>query len=124
MLLAILSQFVVMLFKSMTFLVNLLNPMNLLEAIGFKQIGPQLVSDISSSSSTWEFGTNPNTSFVFDSTVSSGGSPGSFKTNGSGIKKRILNKTIQACVPVTSILYRVWFCGAAFQQIIQRMGLV
>ena len=99
MLLAILSQLVVMLFKSMTFLVNLLNPMNLLEAIGFKQIGPQLAPDISSSTSTWTFGTNPNTDFVFDSTVSSGGSPGSFKTNGSGIKKRILNKTIQACVP-------------------------
>ena len=99
MLLAILSQLVVMLFKSMTFLVNLLNPMNLLEAIGFKQIGPQLAPDISSSTSTWTFGTNPNTDFVFDSTVSSGGSPGSFKTNGSGIKKRILNKTIQPCVP-------------------------
>lgn len=99
MLLAILSQLVVMLFKSMTFLVNLLNPMNLLEAIGFKHIGPQLAPDISPSTATWEFGTNPNTSFVFDGEVSSGGSTGSFKTNGSGIKKRILNKTIQPCTP-------------------------
>ena len=98
-LLNILNNIVIALFKSMTWFVNTVNPKHILEATGIRFIGPELAPDISDLTTVWSVGSNPNSQWVFDSTLSSGGSSGCFKTNGTGSTKRVLT---QGVIPVTA----------------------
>lgn len=98
-LLAVLSEIIVVIFKIMTFVVNATNPMGLMSMFGMNSIGPQLAPEISGATTVWNCGSNPNTSWVFDATVTHGSSEGSFKTNGTGTNKRVYSQTIQSCIP-------------------------
>lgn len=117
----ILSNIVVFIFKSLTWLTNLVNPKNLWDSIGMRFVGPQLVPDVSDRTEDWTVGSNINTGWVFDGTVThknldqinSGintgwwtvphytvdGSLGSFKTVGNSVNKRVLTQGTVECVP-------------------------
>ena len=117
----VLSNIVVFIFKSLTWLVKFINPSNLLGSTGMRFIGPQLVPDVSGSTVDWTVGSNINTGWVFDSTVThtsadqintgintgwwtvphytTDTSPGSFKTIGNGVAKRVLTQEITPTIP-------------------------
>ncbi len=117
----ILSNIVVFIFKSLTWLTRLINPQNLLDSTGMRFIGPQLVPNVSSSTVDWSVGSNINTGWVFDDTVTHANSDqinsgintgwwtvphyttdtslGSFKTIGNGVAKRVLTQEILPCTP-------------------------
>lgn len=95
----VLSQIVVVIFKVMTWIVQIVNPQTWLDAIGLNFIGSNTVPEISSDTQVWNVGSNPATQWVYDANVSSGGSAGSFKTNGTGGNKRILTQATTSCTP-------------------------
>lgn len=98
-LLNILSQIVVLIFKTLTFIVNATNPMGIMSMFGMTAIGPQLAPDVSNKTTEWTIGSNPNTSWVYDSGLSHGGTDGSFLTNGNGTNKRVLSQKVVSCTP-------------------------
>ena len=117
----VLSNIVVFIFKSLTWVANVLNPSNLFDALGMKYIGPQLVPVVSSETDDWTVGSNINVTWVFDDTVTHANqdqinsgvntgwwtvpyytidtSLGSFKTIGNSVSKRVIMQDTVSCTP-------------------------
>ena len=89
-LLAVLSEIIVVIFKILTFIVNATNLMGLMSMFGANSIGPNLLLKLLAQLPLWNCGSNPNTAWVYDdATITHGTSEGSFKTNGTGTNKRV-----------------------------------
>jgi hypothetical protein len=99
-LLNILSVIVVVIFKILTFLVTVIDPMNWVRALGVAGIGPELAPTISNSTIDWSVGSNKSSGWIYDSQNSSpNNTDGSFTTNGNGVTKRIITQSKTPCSP-------------------------
>lgn len=108
-LLDMLSRITVVIFKSLTWLANFLNPMKWLEGTGLQFVGPQLVPEVSSLTADWSVGSNISTAWVFDDTTKKDDTDlGSFKTTGNGNSKRVLTQSITPCVPGEQYHVSAW----------------
>jgi len=117
-LLNILSILITTVFKAMTWLVNLINPRNLMRSLGLESLGPDLAPNISDLTTIWQVGSNPNTQWVFDATQWSPGTPledlvngrgqGSFRTIGNAYGKRILTQGTETCTPGETFAFSGW----------------
>lgn len=96
-LLNILSDIVVVIFKSMTYTVNAFNPRTALESFGIEFLGPELAPALSATTNVWSVSTDANTGWVFDNSTTHDTSSGSFKTNGNSTNKRVLTAVKQIC---------------------------
>lgn len=108
MLVSVLSLLVTLIFKLLTFLVKMIDPMTWLGATGFNSIGPQLAPEVSGSTVDWSVGSNSTTQWVFDTGESHGGSTGAFVTAGSGTNKRILTQKTTPCTPGDVYTLSAW----------------
>lgn len=91
-LLHILSQILVTIFDSLTFVLNLTSPNNLFGRVKISYVGKNLIPDISNKTVDWNVGVNPNTGWIYNPTNIS------FDTNGVGSSKTILTQKMVPCV--------------------------
>lgn len=97
----VVNNVIILLFKILTFNTNLLNPQVWLDVTGIHFVGPELAPNASGETDDWSVGSNTNTTWIWDAdtnpTIIS--NDGSFTTVGNGVTKRCLTQTITACNP-------------------------
>ena len=108
-LLNLLSILMVTIFKALTWVINLINPRNLMRSLGFESMGPQLAPDISDLTTIWNVGSNPNQQWVWDGTQPNpGNAEGSFRTIGNAFGKQILTQGTERCTPGDNFAFSGW----------------
>jgi hypothetical protein len=121
-LLAILSEIIVLVFNSLTWVVNTINPDTWCAAMGVGFLGPELAPKVSGSTVDWNVGSNPATTWVFDSAHSYIGTDGCFTTNGTGLTKRILSQAITPCNPGDTFAVSAWMQWVGIPDSVNTLG--
>jgi hypothetical protein len=122
-LLNVLSDIVVVLFKSMTWVVNAFNPRTSLESFGISFLGPQIAPVASSNTNIWTVVTDANTGWIFDNSTTKGTAAGSFKTNGNSTNKRLLNAVTQQCAVGDVYNFSAWVKWASIPAAASTAGI-